>query len=293
MKFLKHHVPEFVIGMFSVVCSLVIIIIRGKNDLLGPIVALSGCQLTIVVFLLKSEMHARLDTLNQRLELYDLVRKISHPGLRHRAAETIENATEIVRKLSKGIVIDRADKIFQLLADEIPKAKEEILAVHVVRTLADIAVWNRPPMSFYYERTAEAVRRGVRVRRIFILFKSALEPHTGHLKSDIKDALQRQKADRIDVLVAMEDDLSDKGYIKDLAVIDRRVAEYSSGSGDFVSNKPSDRTAYFTVERREVARYVEKFELLEKFAKGLDRWLSEYDKDPLEDELNPHSQAVM
>src|ERR1700738_3853730 len=98
MKFLKQHVTEFVIGMFSVVSSLVIGMIRGKNDLLGYIVAANGSLLTITVFLLKSEMQGRLDhlssTLNRGLELYGLVDKISYPGLRHRAAEIVEHAKE-------------------------------------------------------------------------------------------------------------------------------------------------------------------------------------------------------
>jgi hypothetical protein len=297
MKLLKQHVPELIIGIFSIVTSLVTVLVRGNKDVLGYIVALIGCQLTITVFVLKSEMETKFERLsdfvNHRLELYSAFSRISYPGLRQRAAETIENAYEVVKKLAGGTIEDRADRIFHLLADAIDEARSEILAVHVVRTLADIGAWNRPPMSFYYKRMLEAVRRKVPIRRIFILFKTALDPHTGHLKPDVRTVLQQQKDDGIEVLVVSEDLFKDKSYIRDLAVIDRKLAEYSYGASDFVSNKPDDRIAYFTVDRREVKRYVETFKLLERSALELDKWLAEYEDDRLVNSVNPQEHILM
>lgn len=294
MKFLKQHIPELIVGMFSIVTSLATVIIRGRDDLLAYIVALIGCQLTIAVSLLKSEMDSKFERLsnvmNQRLELYSVFSKITYPGLRQRAAETIDNATEVLKKLADGIVEDRADRIFHLLADAILEARSEILAVHVVRTLPDIAAWNRPPMSFYYKRIVEAVRRKVKAKRVFILFKTALDPHTG---PEVRKVLQQQKQDGIEVLVLLEELFNDKSYIKDLAVIDRKVAEYSLGERDFVSNNPVNRIAYFTVDRDDVERYVETFNILERSAVELDKWLAEYKPDQLESSVHSQEHVLM
>jgi hypothetical protein len=274
MRFLHAHISEFVLGSLSFLIGIGFIFTKGKDEPEGYIIAAVGLQITIALFLLKSEIHSKLD---EKLELYRLLSGIHHPELLDQGHEVIENCKESLRQLANGKYRDRADRIFYSIADKIANARKEVLAVHVGWTVTHIEAWNSPHMARYYEKNKEAVKRGVKVKRIFILFKETLwNSETDCLDESVSRVLNRQQRDGIDVLVVWNHDVEEKTYIQDWVMVDAKWVEYGAEAGGFVSSGWSHKDAVLSVNSHKLRTYFNKFKRLEGYA---DRWADNTKQD--------------
>lgn len=270
MRFLRAHVSEFILGLTSFILGLLFILIKGQDEPVGYIIAAVGLQLSTALFLLKNEIYSKLD---EKLEVYRLLGAIHYPELQEHAHEAIENCKTSLRQLAEGKIRNRADLIFHSIAEKVMNAKREVLAVHVGWTVKHMEAWNDPHMSNYYEVNLNAVKRNVRVRRIFILHRGELvNPETDKLYEGVTQVLNKQKQDGIDVMIAWDHVIEEKGIIQDWIMIDKEWVEYGMDAGGFVSRGWSDKDAFLSVNPRKLKEYRNKFRMLERYTA---KWSSE------------------
>lgn len=277
---IQEHTAELILAIVAVGSGVLVSALEKPTNSTGLAVAAVGVQLAAAIYLLKYDILTRItDLLNERLELYSAISKISeldqhgNPLLMERATQAIERCRHTLGDLMNGRIRDSADSIFHLISDEIERAKSSISAVHVGYTVEHISRWNDGHMKNYYRKNVAAARR-LKVVRVFVLYrKHIVDQHTGKVDQSVLAVLRQQRSDNIRVLVAWDEEVKEKSYLEDLVIIDDRVVEYGIDAGGFVSSEWPDREAFLSFDPQRVKEFLSRFKRLESFSAPLEEWI--------------------
>ncbi len=278
----RQHVAEIVLAVEAIITASAMTQLSGEQHLVAVAVASVGIQIATAVFFLKHEVFTRLsEILDDRLQVYADFFRIAARDTSNdddsllvvRAKEAIQQCQSTLAGLAEGRIRDRAEIIFNLLSGEIEAAREQIRAVHVGYTLEHMTAWNLPYMLNYCHKNCEAAKRDVGVERLFVLYKETALDSNGDLRKEIANVIAHQEACGIEVLVAWDSDITDKGNIQNLVVIDKRLAEYDMDPGGFVSPNFPFREAYIHFDSPNVRQWTERYERLKACSLNLAEWL--------------------
>jgi hypothetical protein len=277
MKILQAYVPELISGIITLIFGIIFLISR-PNESDGYIVLAVGAQLTVALFLLKSEiinkfddkinlLEIKFDEKTNRLELFELLEKI-RPELQDRAARSLRECKSSLQELSRGIITDNASVIFNMLSEYVNYSKYEVLAVHVGKTSANFEVWRRDYMQNYFECKKRAIQRGVKVQRIFIIGREDPSvPQTQGLRQIAQEIMLLQQSAGIEIFVIRERDVPPPA--EDFAVIDRQLVEF----GSYIKLGSQNIESQISFDRSDIDSYYRKFNELKAVSLNLNQWL--------------------
>jgi hypothetical protein len=270
MNAIRQHAFEFILGILSALVGLAVAFVKGSPE--GYIIAAIGLQVAAALYKIKTEIHTKV---GDKLEVYSLMEKIQDPILGGHARTAMENCKGSLKQLTEGKIRDRADLILHSIIEMISQARSEVLAVHVGRTVEHISKWQTSVhMRTYYTKNLEALSRGVKVQRIFILSEEHLCDPVGdglnredRLCKAVVEVLDQQWQDGIDVYCAWESDILQTDFSLDMIVVDEKWVEYGMGAGGFVGSEwMSNKYAFLSANKTDIEEHVKEFNLLKTYA---------------------------
>lgn len=173
------------------------------------------------------------------LEKFSLINKTGNmfwmlPLTREFAAaelNTIENDA-LKEKLQKQF----ADHYNQIKIKSVKHAASSIKAIHVALNLPALFVWN-DMLADYLQANREAIKRGVRITRVFLMSKSVATDRDG-VVARVAKILETQRAIGVNARLLWKEELDqhDLSYPPDLIVFDDKIVHLHQGSGGWYTD---------------------------------------------------------
>lgn len=196
--------------------------------------------------------------LQDKLDLYTLLENIEDDDLHKRGQSAINKCKAELENLSKGILHLESGQLFRYLVQITQSAKRHIRTTHIGLDDKYIEILETAGEKQWYQQNVNLVEQGVTFERLFILSRDiAIDTNTGKLKSSIQKVIDRQKQDKIKVLVVWQEEIDTPELIQDFVIVDNKVV--------LVTNPAwSGGYSNIIVYRRslDVERYIEIFEAL-------------------------------
>lgn len=184
-----------------------------------------GSIVTITATILEQNiLESSSSEIDRKLEIYSLLEKIQDEELYNRGKAAIEICRVELENLSKGILGLETGQLFRYLVEITETAKHHIRVTHIGLHEKYVEMWQTGGEQQWYKQNVKLVKRGVLFERLFILNKAlCMDKELNKLKAGIKEMLQKQIHDGVKVLVVWQDDLVDRRWIKDFAIVDSEV----------------------------------------------------------------------
>lgn len=133
-----------------------------------------GVSITIATILIKRELT---EQLNEKLELYGSLDTIADAELRHFGYSIVNDAKKALKELNEGIVTLGAGHTFTAQINRMKSMNrgDTVFAVHPAphKAIDYLYAWQSSiPLQNYFEENCKAIKRGVKIQRVFILEKT-------------------------------------------------------------------------------------------------------------------------
>jgi hypothetical protein len=195
------------------------------------------------------------------LEKLSLINKISNffwmlPLTREfvtKELNIVENES-LKEKLKKQF----ADYYNQIKIRSVVKTRSSIKAIHLALELEAVFVWN-DVISDYLQANREAVSRGVKITRIFLMDK-AIVMNQEEVEPNVAKILDAQQNAGVDVKILWRDvlDKQDIQYPPDLIIFDDKEVHLHKGSGGWYTDVD------ILENEKQIEKWLKNFALLEK-----------------------------
>jgi hypothetical protein len=230
MKSILKSLDKFQIIGFLISIGISISLLLAKQDTFGSI----SLGLLLAIFTQLFDMQIRQDETEKRLldagtlnkELYKnewLLAQLQsivsdyvaikgnwYWQFHRKADELLNQSRNILRNMAEGKLIAELDSPYVIGAEEYQRAEVSIDAT----SAADISYWRTPHARDYIKAHEEAIKRGVKIRRIFIQQITKLQEY--------KSILERLEQIGVDVFIVEPESLSLNLY-EDLLIMDNKI----------------------------------------------------------------------
>jgi len=221
--------PIIVIGVVISIALAIILVLTGQDQATSLLIGLAVTIITLLIDIIArlGESEARIikisefgnslasdswlfDILRQIVTDYRVVKTRNYDTYIRRMGAALVECRDVVHSLSEGYLITDTMSEFSLGRRGINNAEKEIKAVQY----ANPSFWRTLFGEKYLESNEEAVKRGVKIVRIWIQSKEML--------SEYRDILIAQESKGIQVLIA-ETPIIPSALLEDSAVIDGQL----------------------------------------------------------------------
>lgn len=250
----------FILEFVSLLALIFTIALAWAGNLLklpteAVVVAGVGIAVAAYVWALKWELKREIQ---DKLSIYTLLEKIEDDELYKRGLTAIERCRVELENLAKGILQLESGQLFRYLIQVSETAKLHIRLTHIGLDDKYFEILQTAGEQQWYQQNVDLVRKGVKLERFFILSRStAVVSGSNQLKAKIRELLERQQNDGINVRVVWQEELDNAELIQDFGVFDNRVV---------LVTHPAWTTGYnnVLVYRRQfdIERYIEIYEVL-------------------------------
>ena len=234
-----------------------------------------GAIITVTITLLEQKLLDSVsDEISRKIELYQILGKIEDPELYQLALNTISESIEKLRNYEQGIVPSTEHSY---ISSRLSKCKKIYQATFWAATIQSLYnVEDRSSAVNYYEANFEAVKRGIKVERIFLLSKDdVLETDGKFANQKALRIISRQQSEGINVriiwLESLKDIVASSELYQDIAIIDEKeVSVQLHGVGN-------SRPGILLVKRESKVRDYQKiYEKLWKLSRPLNDVLEQH-----------------
>lgn len=234
-----------------------------------------GAIITVTITLLEQKLLDSIsDEISRKIELYQILGKIEDPELYQLALNTISESIEKLRNYEQGIVPSTEHSY---ISSRLSKCKKIYQATFWAATIQSLYnVEDRSSAVNYYEANFEAVKRGIKVERIFLLSKDDILDADGKFANQkALRIISRQQSEGINVriiwLESLKDIVASSELYQDIAIIDEKeVSVQLHGVGN-------SRPGILLVKRESKVRDYQKiYEKLWKLSRSLNDVLEQH-----------------
>ena len=267
MKELRGFVTEIIVIGMTVLVGLITLFIPTVTWEVKYLVWALGALMATFIITLKTELISQFD---ERIEIYRMVEEIRDEELRKMGYDFIDECKHKLEDLAKGVFVGGASEVLNRAILRMQKAKTHVQATHLATTPERIHGWrDLPALENYYAANREAVSRGVRIERIFILKNDLIfDPSSGEIKDTrAVEIIEKLAEEGIDVTVVWEHQIPAE-LIEDFIIFDssvvhaERVGTAGLYEGTTVIKNPTI-----------VQQYVHKFDILKAHGQAFDKAL--------------------
>jgi len=233
----------------------------------------TGSIITVSVTMLEQKLIDRMsEDLNKKIQIYSILENIKDPELYQIAQTAISECEEKLKSLEEGI-IPTAE--YSHHTNRLTLCHKSFQAIY----------WANTPESLYklkdtfagrnyYELNIEAVKRGVKIERIFILKKSDMLGADGKFQDKKAiDIIKNQQQNGINIRVCWNENLIEfpdsKNLFRDFGIIDNvEVIEQLYGAG---GSRPGSK---LIKQKYEVKKCIDVWQKLWRVSRPLEEILS-------------------
>jgi hypothetical protein len=203
------------------------------------------------------------ETLAKHIRMYQLLSVIEDEDLRVIGIQYMDGAERKLLGLSRSIVTG-SDESFLLLSRKLEKATTIVLATNVAYTLDDLMSWkNKRRAKNYYSTNVGAIRRGVRIERMFLLRRNNFwNDEKQQLDPRAQEVIKSHKEDGVDVYVVWHQEIQ-RQEIEDFVIVDGRMVYVSNVDTVLQEDDWSGEISYDESTRR---IYTERFHKFKRVA---------------------------
>jgi hypothetical protein len=252
---------EYTMALVSLIVTLVLTLIAEYLLQLTPegtyLTFAIGVMITLSTTLLEKELETKVrEEISDRMELYHLITSIDDPELQcevHQLAKTL-SAGEIPPHIAsiRSMQLWREVK-YSVQASDYSERKETFYR------------WEGARLRRWYKLNQEALKRGVKIERIFILPRSEVVKG-GVWDERVFDILQWQAKDNIEVRVLWIEDVTQgdlppqRDVLKNLVIFDEEEVLETTRIETRLYRTPSEKLSEYLATFKEQRRFSRKFE---------------------------------
>lgn len=270
-KLLRSIDPILAVGVTFSIALAVILVLIGKDQVTSLLIGLVVTTITLLVDTLARQKDSEqriveavelgralssnprlFEIIRQITEDYHTVKKLAFDPFSQRAEDALLECREVIHGLVEGRMIAGIGSKYFFGAPSIHTAARSAKAV----AYADIAWWRSNPAEDYIVANIEAVKRGVRVVRVWIYGMDTLLRY--------KDVIERQKHAGIVTYITTPEQVPD-GFLEDYMVVDEQVLWKREWTVD-----GRLRAELISINPLEVDKALSNFEALLRYAKPFD-----------------------
>ena len=202
-KYLTVLIGAFLTLLLSFVSDFVLSLSRETTWIIFSV----GSVITITVSLLEQKVVDTVsDEIDAKIEVFSALARVKDPELYRLAQQALSDCLEKIKNYGDGIITlpDMAH-----MTNRLSTCQESYQATFWVPTLQSLyALQDTSAGRSYYELNLQALKRGVKIERIFIFNKQDVLDENGQfVDKRAKDILLGQSSDGVVVRVAWVDDL--------------------------------------------------------------------------------------
>lgn len=172
---------------------------------------------------------------------------------KHRAKEVIVDCQIRLHSMANGYLLEDVQNPFTLTFET--EAPDSATTSIKAAAAGDLEYWKSPQGEKYLQANTRAVRRGVKVTRVFIQKPNALKENV--------DILENQKELGIDIHITFIDDIP-RDYYESFLILDDSVVNRIELTADGFSKREK-----ISINQVEVERMVRRFDILMENSKSL------------------------
>lgn len=220
----REFITELTVISLTIIIGLIALLLPNVSKGEAYIVWAVGALMISVTFTLKKEI---LSVLNERIEIYSLLQKINDDELRRMAINCIDECRNNLENLAQGSFTGGVSEIFDHGILRIKNINNSIQATHVVPTLSCLHIFNtQPSVINYYNANIEAIKRGVKIERIFIIDEEVFfDSDKNIVDIEALKIIKKQIDDGIDVTIALKKDIPESDLMEDFIIFDNSIVQ--------------------------------------------------------------------
>jgi hypothetical protein len=222
--------PFLTTGVVISIALAVILVLSGQDEVSSLMIGLTVTAITLLIDVIarlkNTEDHIlQATTLGSLLlsdtELHQTIRQITQSYLSaqdsefdlfiQRSKDALLECKEILDGLERGYIVVEPGGKYTYGRKGVNVAQENVKAI----AYEDIESWRTEHLKGVIQANAEAVRRGVRIQRVFILDNDSL--------SQAEDVLQAHKDAGVEVFVVSPEALESTQLLESYLVVDNRI----------------------------------------------------------------------
>jgi hypothetical protein len=269
-KMLQFLDPLLVTGIIVSVFSAMVLVLLGKDEVSSMVIGLLITVITLLIDFIGrlKETEAKLLSANalgtvliQNPELHKIVSEISNSYLlaqasgfdlfQLRSQDSLHECKDVLRGIANGYITVEAAGKYSYGKRGTENAQNEVKAV----AYEDIESWRTEHLKGVIESNAVAIKRGIKIQRIFIVSSETMAKAT--------DVLQAHKKAGVDVLTIPPDDLLSTEYLESYMIVDNKVVVVFS----YTRDGKRFRGEKISIDSVEVGRYISKFNAMSRKAR--------------------------
>jgi hypothetical protein len=187
-----------------------------------------GFLITAAASLLKVELMERIDH-DSRIQ--SLLNQIESEDLHKRGIEIVQECEYALENLLHGIIQGRSAELSKVLVERANHTRHLLQATHLAPNPASMYVWeDHQGTANYYQANIQALKRGVTIERLFLLWKKdVIDSNTGQvIDPRIMKIMHDHQDNGIEVFVTWLESLVDPESAEDFIIFDDEEVELSS-----------------------------------------------------------------
>lgn len=193
-----------------------------SNDM-GYIVWAIGGLLVISVISLRMELNSQFD---DNIEIYQILEGLEDKEYREKGNDILKDCKIKLRDLDRGYMELESEEVFDKAIMRLREVKKTVHTTHLAIT-PDLAYeWRKEKNKKYYEANKEAVNKGVKIHRIFILDKKNIIDDNNNIIDKETIEILEEQSKYINVYILEKEEIPVK-MLKDILVEDFAIFDTS------------------------------------------------------------------
>ena len=222
------------------------------SDEVGYIIWAIGGLFTISTIFLRRQLQNHLD---ENIEIYQILEGLHDKECLERGNKIVKDCKHKLADLQRGIIELKNEEVFDIAIKRMKDVKKTVKATHLALKPDQGHKWKKESQKKYYEANKEAIKRGVKIQRIFIFDKEyILNKNYEIIDREMLEILEEQNKDGINVLLLDKDeipeDIKQNVLAADFAIFDDSLVQthyYNIGKIIKNSKKFKDYEEYISL----------------------------------------------